>query len=285
MSSALLEAPTVDRSTITAAAAESPADSAPTVEAPADDRSTRTRDLLEQLHACADDGSEAARREFLAEEVVRVNMPVAEGVARRYRNRGIDEDDLRQVAYLGLVKAVRGFDPSYGRDFLSFAVPTVSGEVKRHFRDHGWMVRPTRRVQELLPRIASAREDLQQRLGRAARPTEIAAELMVDVEEVIEALSADGCFTPTSLEAPAGATGTVADRLWVEDAELERAEARILLDQAMSSLCERDRRIVELRFVNGLTQEQVGAEIGVSQMQVSRLLRRILGDLRRELAA
>lgn len=246
-----------------------------------DDRSTRTRDLLEKLAATTDE----AARERLVDEVVRLNMGVADGVARRYRNRGIDLDDLRQVAYVGLIKAVRGFDPTYGRDFLSFAIPTVSGEVKRHFRDHGWMVRPTRRIQELSPRIARAREDLQQRYGRPARPTEIAAELEVPLEDVVEALTADGCFSPTSLEAPVGTSGTVADRLAEDDADMELAEARILLSQAFTHLSERDRRIIELRFFRGWTQEQVGEAIGVSQMQVSRLLRRILGDLRRELAA
>ena len=224
-------------------------------------------------------------REGLGSEVFTFNWGVANGVARRYRNRGIDLDDLRQVAYVGLIKAARGFDPTYGRDFLSFAIPTVSGEVKRHFRDHGWMVRPTRRIQELSPRIARAREDLQQRYGRPARPTEIAAELEVPLEDVVEALTADGCFSPTSLEAPVGTNGTVADRLAEDDADMELAEARILLSQAFHHLSERDRRIIELRFFRGWTQEQVGEAIGVSQMQVSRLLRRILGDLRRELAA
>ncbi|WP_181641921.1 sigma-70 family RNA polymerase sigma factor, partial [Nocardioides massiliensis] len=142
-----------------------------------------------------------------------------------------------------------------------------------------------RRIQELSPRIARAREDLQQRFGRPARPTEIAEELEVPLEEVVEALTADGCFSPTSLEAPVGTNGTVADRLAEDDADMELAEARILLSQAFSHLSERDRTIIDLRFFKGWTQEQVGEEIGVSQMQVSRLLRRILGDLRREIAA
>ncbi len=245
------------------------------------DRSVRTRELLEQLA----DTTDPDARERLVDEVVRINMVVADGVARRYRNRGLDLDDLRQVAYVGLIKAVRAFDPSFGRDFLSFAVPTVSGEVKRHFRDHGWTVRPPRRIQELTPRIARAREELQQELGRAARPSAIAELLEVELDDVVEALSADGCFSPTSLEAPTASGGTVGERLPDADEPLERLEARMLLDAAVSTLSPRDRRIIELRFIHGWTQEQVGREIGVSQMQVSRLLRRILGDLRRELAA
>lgn len=253
----------------------------PAAPATPDDRSTRTRELFEELAATTDEMA----REDLIDAVVTLNMGVADGVARRYRNRGIDLDDLRQVAYVGLIKAVRGFDPTYGRDFLSFAIPTVSGEVKRHFRDHGWMVRPTRRIQELGPRIARAREELLQRHGRPARPSEIAEELDTPLEDVVEALTADGCFSPTSLDAPLGTGGVIGDRLSEEDADLQLAEARILLSQAFAHLSERDRTIIELRFFRGWTQEQVGEAIGVSQMQVSRLLRRILGDLRRELAA
>ncbi len=147
------------------------------------------------------------------------------------------------------------------------------------------MVRPTRRIQELSPRIARAREDLQQRYGRPARPTEIAAELEVPLEDVVEALTADPA-DPTTLEEWARRLGVSSRTLIAEDdADMELAEARILLSQAFHHLSERDRRIIELRFFRGWTQEQVGEAIGVSQMQVSRLLRRILGDLRRELAA
>ena len=195
--------------------------------------------------------------------------PLAPGVIR-----GIGKDDLMQAAYVGLVKAVQGFDPSFERDFLSYAVPTVTGEVKRYFRDYGWTVRPPRRVQELQAQISRASSELSQTLHRSPKPSEVAEFLSVDVDSVIEALAADGCFTPASLDVPVGE----------DDADLGRAEARILLAPAVRRLAPRDRRILELRFFHGWTQEQIAGDIGVTQMQVSRLLARILSDLRAELA-
>jgi RNA polymerase sigma-B factor len=149
--------------------------------------------------ARASRGDARARYE---DEAIRLNMVVATDVARRYHGRGIPAEDIDQVAYLGLVKAVRGFDPTLGDDFLSYAVPTLRGEIRRYFRDHGWMVRPPRRVQELQARIMGVRDELVAGLGRAPRPSEIAVRIGAGLADVEEALAADGCFTPYSLDIP-----------------------------------------------------------------------------------
>lgn len=248
---------------------------------PEPDRGVTTARLLAELHATTDEHEKKALRA----EVVVLNMGVARAIAHRYRQRGLAEDDLVQVAYVGLVKAVNGFDPSHERDFLSYAVPTVTGEVKRHFRDFGWTVRPPRRVQELQGQIARLSSELTNRLGRSPKPSEVAAEIGLDVETVIEALAADGAFTPASLDVPVGEDGaaTLGDLMPGQDTDLESAEARIMLGPAVRSLAPRDRRILELRFFEGWTQEQIAQDIGVTQMQVSRLLSRILKDLRNHL--
>ena len=249
---------------------------------PEADRSEITARLLAQIAETTDD----VERKRLRDEVVVLNMGVARAIAARYRDRGIAKDDLLQAAYVGLVKAVQGFDPSYERDFLSYAVPTVTGEVKRYFRDFGWTVRPPRRIQELQAQISRASTELSQTLHRSPKPSEVAAYLSIDVDSVVEALAADGCFTPASLDVPVGEEGSTSlgELLGADDADLGRAEARILLGPAVRKLKPRDRRILELRFFHGWTQEQIAGDIGVTQMQVSRLLSRILSDLRTELS-
>lgn len=249
---------------------------------PEPDRSTTTARLLAEIHASTDE----AERASLRAEVVVLNMGVARAIAHRYRQRGLAEDDLVQAAYVGLVKAVNGFDPSHERDFLSYAVPTVTGEVKRYFRDFGWAVRPPRRVQELQGQIAKLSSELTQKLGRSPKPSEVAVALGLEIESVIEALAADGAFTPASLDVPVGADGaaTLGDLMPDQTEGLESAEARVMLGPAVRRLAPRDRRILELRFFEGWTQEQIAQDIGVTQMQVSRLLSRILKDLRNELS-
>ena len=246
------------------------------------ERGEITARLLAQIAETTDD----VERKRLRDEVVVLNMGVARAIAARYRDRGIAEDDLLQAAYVGLVKAVQGFDPSYERDFLSYAVPTVTGEVKRYFRDFGWTVRPPRRIQELQAQISRASTELSQTLHRSPKPSEVASYLSIDVDSVVEALAADGCFTPASLDVPVGEDGSTSlgELLGADDADLGRAEARILLGPAVRKLKPRDRRILELRFFHGWTQEQIAGDIGVTQMQVSRLLSRILSDLRTELS-
>jgi RNA polymerase sigma-B factor len=243
-------------------------------------RADRTSDLLRQ--ACR---APAADRQRLLDEVVTMNMSVATALASRYRTRGIASEDLQQVAYLALVKAAHGYDAELGNDFLSYAVPTIRGEIKRHFRDLGWMVRPPRRIQELQARITTADAELSQSLGRSPRPSEIAVHLGESCDDVNEALATVGCFTPSSLDRPAGENGTmtISDLLGGEDAAKGAVEARAMLAPVVSRLCERDRRILLLRFFRGWTQQEIAEDIGVTQMQVSRLLTRIMSDLRKDL--
>lgn len=246
-----------------------------------EDRSTLTARLLLEA-ATADD--EVERRRTL-NEVVQVNIEVAESIASRYRNRGVPEDDLNQVACLALVKAVNRFDPAFGRDFLSYAVPTIRGEIKRHFRDHGWAIRLPRRLQELQSTISVAVDRLTHELGRAPLPSELATFLDEDEDTVIEALSANGCFTPASLDVPLDEDGdnTLAELMSEEDEGRAAVDARVTLAPAVRRLSERDQRILYLRFFAGWTQLEIAQDIGVTQMQVSRLLARILRDLRRSL--
>ena len=245
------------------------------------ERDERTENLL---RAAAETRDELERRRLL-EQVVVLNMSVANAVAGYYRSRGIAEDDLKQVAYLALVKAAQGFDHSSGNDFLSYAVPTIRGEIKRHFRDCGWAVRPPRRIQELQSRIATADTDLSFSLGRSPRPSQIAAYLDESLEDVTEALACDGCFSPTSLDRPVTeeADTSIGDLIGYDDAGQAAAEARVVLAPGVRRLKERDRRILLLRFFRGWTQAEIAADIGVTQMQVSRLLSRILSDLRQDI--
>lgn len=243
------------------------------------ERREATADLLTRAHASAD---ELESRRLLG-EVIRLNMEVAESVAHRFRGRGIPEEDLVQVACLGLVKAAQRFDASRGHDFLSFAVPTIRGEVRRHFRDAGWMVRPPRHLQEVQAKIGTAEADLAQELGRQPRPDELAKALGEDERDVLAARQASGCFIPSSLDCPVRGTDsetTLAERLGDADPNADAAEARVVLAPAVRGLSERDRRILYLRYFEGLNQHEIGAEIGVTQMQVSRLLSRILRELR-----
>lgn len=228
----------------------------------------------------------AAQRTAIEDQLVRLNMPLARDLSRRFRNRGIASDDLEQVAYVGLVKAVQGFRPDRGHEFVSFAVPTIRGEIRRHFRDVGWTVRPPRSIQETQTRIAGCEGELYQRLGRAPRPTEIADHLGIELEQVIDALGATGCFAPASLDAPAIGEGdeSVGQRLGAVDPDFDLAEARATLAPLLAKLSRREQLIVEMRFFRGCTQAEIGEEIGVSQMHVSRLLARLVARLREELS-
>jgi RNA polymerase sigma-B factor len=259
---------------------------APTKSTTTEDRSFRAQRTAELLTRLADT-TDAQRRHDLVDELVVVNLGVAHSIAVRYRNRGISVDDLEQVARLGLVKAAQAFDPARQNDFLAYAVPTIRGEVRKHFRDHGWTVRPPRRIQELQSRIMAAAAELTQTLGRSPRPSEIARHLDAEVEEVHEALSADGCFSPSSLDRRVSDdenSASLGDLLPDEDNAQEASEARLMLAPVVRRLGERDRLILHLRFFKGLTQEEIAREIGVTQMHVSRLLNRILQELRSELS-
>lgn len=252
--------------------------------APTADVSQRIADTTHELLVEADSVPDPEHRELL-ERVVLLNAPVARSIASRYRSKGVDPDDLEQVAYLGLVKAANGYRLDASTAFLAYAVPTIRGELKRYFRDCAWTVRPPRRVQEMQGSIAAAEPELTQRLGHLPTDQETADALGREPDEVAEATSVRGCFSTLSLDAPAATESGASLIDTVADAEdgFEFVETVHTLAPAVSGLGDRDRHILQLRFGAGLTQEEIGNELGVSQMQVSRLLRGILDRLRDEL--
>ena len=235
-----------------------------------------------ELAAHPDD--EALRRRTVA-LVAGDHLDVAESLARRYASSTDDWQDLRQVGCVGLLKAAQRFDVDKGDDFVAFAAPTVSGEIKRHLRDTGWLVRPPRRLQELRAAVAHLSSTLTQQLGHAPSTAELAARLGLPAAEVAEAVLAQRESQAVSLEAPlSGAEDTcLGDALPATDGSLERAERWAELERALAGLGERDRLLLRLRFVDDLSQADIGRELGVTQMQVSRLLTRVLGRLRTEL--
>jgi len=246
-------------------------------------REAATRELMERRASCTDE----TERQRLLEEVVELNLEMARGIARRFRGRGAEADDLEQVAYLGLVKAAHHYRLDADTPFIGFAIPTIRGEVKRYFRDCAWTVRIPRRLQEMQGTIASKLPELEQVLNREPTPSEIAEHLEVDVTEVEQALAAKGCFNVLSLDRPAevDAELTLADVVAdVDDGSIDQLETVEMLQPVLADLGERERRILQLRFVEGWTQSEIGNDIGVSQMQVSRVLRKILDDLREKLA-
>ena len=244
----------------------------------------RTRVSAELLRRAARE-TDPLERKRLQDEVVVLHMGLARAIAARYRGRGIAEDDLIQAASMALLKAARNFDADRGVEFLSYAVVTMKGEVKRQFRDFGWMVRPPRPIQKLQADLSRADGELTHRLGRSPTVAEVAAHLGVAEEDVVEALSADGCFTPTSLDTPVGSegTGVLGELLADDNSAMNEAEARVMLAPAVRALPERDREILYLRFFKQQTQSQIAREVGVTQMQVSRILARVLIQLRGQL--
>lgn len=234
----------------------------------------------EELLAELEDTSDPAACRAMRQEAVVLTMDIADGVARRFTGRGIDTDDLVQVARLALVKAVRGFRSGRGNSFAAYAVPTIAGEIKRHFRDVGWSVRPPRRLQELRAEVVAQEEVLRHSLGREPSRAETASALGLPTAEVGAAIQCSTAYHSLSLDHPllSGSDAPVADAD-VFDGVLSRD----VLLRALGSLSERERRIVRLRFVEELTQSQIGERVGVSQMQVSRLLSRIIARLQAEL--
>lgn len=245
------------------------------------DRLALTADLL--ARRADDPGQERA----VEDRIVKINMPVARDIARRFEGRGIAADDLEQVAYLGLLKAVRGYDSDRGGEFLRFAVPTIRGELRRWFRDAGWMVRPPRSIQELQPRINQAHEDLEQRLGREPDTAEVAEALGESPAAVRRALAAHGCFQPTSLDLPSGSDGeeqgAPVHRMGDEDPGFERAEALVMLRPVWRTLDDDERMMLEMWFFRGATQAEIGRRLGVAQTQVSRLISALLKRMREQI--
>jgi RNA polymerase sigma-B factor len=246
------------------------------------DREELTQDKLRLLSEATDE----RERNRLCDEIVLLNMHVAQSIARRYRQRGAEFDDLVQVAHLGLVKAVDRYDPDSGSHFLAFAVPTITGEVKRYFRDYCWAIRPTRRIQEVQHAIAACEPELTQILGRSPTVPELAAELGAEEDHVTEALASDGYFNLVSLDMPAGwddSSRSLAHEVGQEDWLMNWVENHELLAPVLARLSDREKRLLWLRFEKGWKQTQIAAELGISQMQVSRLLSALLQRLRADL--
>ncbi|HSD77113.1 MAG TPA: SigB/SigF/SigG family RNA polymerase sigma factor [Solirubrobacteraceae bacterium] len=238
-------------------------------------RARRELALLRRIHLHGD----RRAREQLAEEM----LPLARALAARYVNRGEPLDDLVQVACVGMMKAIDGFEVDREVRFSSYATPTVLGELKRHFRDRTWSVRVPRSIQELQLRVAKARDELSHGLGRSPTVQELADAVGAPFEEVLLTIESQGARRTRSLDEPVGDEATLADALGDADPELERAEMRAMLDGAFDVLSDRDREVLRLRFAEDLTQAEIAVHIGVSQMQVSRLIRQSLARLRLDL--
>jgi RNA polymerase sigma-B factor len=239
-----------------------------------DTRHERADLLLVHLTACRS----RSRRCEIESEVVALTADIAESAARRYRSRGLELDDLRQVALLALVKAVRGFRPDRGHCFAAYAVPTITGELKRHFRDTGWVVRPPRRLQEVRMKAATEQEHLRHTLQREPTPDELASALGLDRRDLDEGRQAAAGFRAHSLD---GATneGNPFEVAESGDAYAD-VDQRDALHRALATIEPRELEILRLRFVEDRTQTEIGRAIGVSQMQVSRLLSSTLATLR-----
>jgi RNA polymerase sigma-B factor len=237
---------------------------------------------LENLLRAADAAS-GCRREQLLEQAIVAGVSLARTLARRYRGRGVDDEDLEQIALEYLVKAVRNYHPTDGSDFRSYAVPTIRGGIRHHFRDNAWAVKLPRRLQETQTRVNQIEASLAAKLNRWPTHHDLAAALGVEVTAIIEAEQARGCFQPASLDAPVRGDGASRN---LSQLVADPGDTYELVDQVQSllpivnELPARDRHILQRRFVDHYTQAEIGSEIGVSQMQVSRLLRNIMLQLR-----
>lgn len=242
------------------------------------------RAALERLKRMPPDDSEY---EALREYVIGEYMSYARFVAGRYRLRGETQEDLEQAAYLGLVKAVDNFDPDNGAAFLTYATPMITGEVRRHFRDTTWEVHVPRRAQENALAVRAVERELTQEFGRAPGAAEIAGRLGLSADEVAEAYEAGAAHHTASLDVPVamadGDGASLGELLGDEDPGFESVVDREALKPLLAELSTRDKRILLMKFFRNMSQSQIGAEIGVSQMQVSRLLSQILGRLREQL--
>ncbi|WP_044516617.1 RNA polymerase sigma factor SigF [Mycolicibacterium septicum] len=241
------------------------------------------REMFRELGGLSEDSSAYERQR---ERIVERCLPLADHIARRFDGRGEPREDLIQVARVGLVNAVNRFDVDAGSDFVSFAVPTIMGEVRRHFRDNSWSVKVPRRLKELHLRLGAATAELSQRLGRAPTASELAVELDMDREEVIEGLVAGSSYNTLSIDSGGGGdeeAPAIVDTLGDMDTGLDQIDNRETLRPLLAQLPERERTVLVLRFFESMTQTQIAERVGVSQMHVSRLLAKSLARLRDQL--
>lgn len=229
------------------------------------------------------DAFRAYRRDPTVEarnRLVERHLHLAEAIARRFARRGEPLDDLVQVAYFGLIRSVERFDPEVGTSFAGFAVPTMVGEIKRHFRDRTWTLHVGRPTKDLLPRLREVSDKLTTELGRSPSVQELAGALEVSADAVLNALEARGAYRASSLSAhPDGSDRSAVARLGTVDPGLNAVVDRLAVERLLQTLPERERKVVELRFFGEMTQSEIAARTGISQMHVSRLLRKALAKL------
>lgn len=250
---------------------------------PARDHGQASR-LLTELHELPED---SPRRQRLRDDLVEQHMPLVVYLARRFSGRNEPMNDLVQVGAIGLIKAIDRFDPGRGLEFSTYATPTILGEIKRHFRDTGWLIHVPRRAQELQTTLNAARADLSQELGRAPTVPEISARIEVAEDIVLEALDAARAYSGVPIDVLAAPGESVPEHpmLGIIDDGFEQVEQRALLKKVIATLPEAEREILLLRFIANKTQTEIAAIVGVSQMQVSRLVARGLKRLRESLGA
>ncbi|MEU7418548.1 RNA polymerase sigma factor SigF [Streptomyces antibioticus] len=244
-----------------------------------------SKTLFERLESL-EEGTHA--HAYVRNTLVELNLTLVKFAASRFRSRSEPMEDIVQVGTIGLIKAIDRFELSRGVEFPTFAMPTIIGEIKRFFRDTSWSVRVPRRLQELRIDLAKAGDELAQKLDRAPTVAELAERLGRSPEEVLEGMAASNAYTASSLDAQPeddDAEGALADRIGYEDHGIEGIEYIESLKPMIAGLAPRDRQILSLRFVAGLTQSEIGEELGISQMHVSRLLSRTLSRLREGLTA
>lgn len=241
----------------------------------------KTKELFKRYK---ETGDEPAR-----EQLVLAHLNLARFLASKFKNRGESLDDLVQVATIGLIKAIDRFDISRGLEFTTFATPTIMGEIKRHFRDKGWSVRVPRRLQELSAKVTQVSDKLTEKLQRSPSVDEIAQALGVSVDEVLEAMESAHAYTSVSLDVPQGddddgtQSSTVIDKYALVDEDLESSDDRIVLEQAIKDFSEREQQIIRMRFLEGFTQVEIAQKLQISQVQVSRLLRKTLQKFQEKL--
>lgn len=232
----------------------------------------KTRELFRRYK---EDGDMEAR-----EQLVMSHLNLVRFLANKFKNRGEPLDDLVQVGYLGLLKAIDRFDPDRGLEFTTYATPTILGEIKRHFRDKGWSVRIPRRLQELSAKVNQATDTLTAQLQRSPTIQEIADYLDASVDEVLEAMESSSAYSSVPLEGTGSSENddapSVIDRYGSEDNELAFTDDRLFIEEALKGFSPREREVIELRFLKGMTQIEIAEQLGISQVQVSRLLRRTL---------
>ncbi|MDT7589513.1 MAG: polymerase sigma-B factor [Pseudonocardiales bacterium] len=248
-----------------------------------DPRDAEYAHLVPLLHEHAALAADEPRRGALRDRLITGYLPVAQHLARRFVHRGVPLEDLVQVATLGLINAVDRFDPAFGREFLAYAIPTIQGELRRYFRDHSWSMRVPRRLKDLHVSINRVTEELAQGLGRAPRPSEIASRLGISLDEVLEGLEATASYASQSLDevlTEGEDKATLANLLGTNDTGLELVEVHHTLGPLLETLPARERTILVLRFFENMTQSKIAAQLGISQMHVSRLLTQTLATLR-----